>query len=82
MGEMTIHVDGTAVPASRGQTILEAAEDAGIYIPRLCHMPGLEPYGGCRLCIVSINGRKVSACTQPATATLPKSIIPIGMATM
>ncbi|NLS92511.1 MAG: 2Fe-2S iron-sulfur cluster binding domain-containing protein [Planctomycetaceae bacterium] len=58
-------VDGVEIEASPGQTILEAAEAAGIYIPRLCHKKGLEPFGSCRVCTVIANGRFQSACTQP-----------------
>lgn len=58
-------VDGVEIEASPGQTILEAAEAAGIYIPRLCHKSGLEPFGSCRVCTVVVNGRFQSACTQP-----------------
>ncbi|MDJ0521352.1 MAG: 2Fe-2S iron-sulfur cluster-binding protein [Planctomycetota bacterium] len=66
MSQFTITIDGREVEAKAGQTILEAAEEAGIYIPRLCHKPGLEPFGGCRVCTVTANGRPCSACTQPA----------------
>ena len=62
----TFIIDGKEIEASKGQTILEAAEDAGIYIPRLCYMKDLEPYGACRVCTVMVNGRPQSACTQPA----------------
>lgn len=60
-------IDGVTVEAERGQTIIEAADKAGVYIPRLCHMPGLKPFGSCRVCTVKANGRPCSACTQPAT---------------
>ena len=62
---ISITIDGTEIPAQPGQTILEAADEAGIYIPRLCHRPGLEPYGGCRVCTVNVAGRPCAACTQP-----------------
>ena len=62
---ITLIVDGKEIPAQPGQTIIEAADAAGIYIPRLCHKPGLEPFGSCRVCTVKANGRPVSACTQP-----------------
>ena len=62
----TFTIDGTEVLASPGDTILEAADATGIYIPRLCFMDGLEPYGACRVCTVLVNGRPQSACTQPA----------------
>jgi len=59
-------MDGREIPMAPGQTILEAALAAGVYIPRLCHKPGLEPFGACRMCTVKVNGRAVAACTQPA----------------
>ena len=62
----TIRVDGRVIQAHHGQTILEAAEQAGIYIPRLCDHPDLSPHGSCRICTVIANGRSCAACTQPA----------------
>jgi [NiFe] hydrogenase diaphorase moiety small subunit len=62
----TFTIDGTEVEAKPGQTILEAADEAGIYIPRLCNKDGLEPYGACRVCTVLVNGRPQASCTQPA----------------
>ena len=58
-------IDGQEINGQAGQTILEAAQDAGVYIPRLCYLEGLVPWGGCRLCTVLVNGRPQSACTQP-----------------
>jgi [NiFe] hydrogenase diaphorase moiety small subunit len=60
-----LFIDGKEVHGRPGQTILEAAGEAGIYIPRLCWMKGLSPYGSCRVCTVKVNGRPQSACTQP-----------------
>ncbi len=62
----TFTIDGVEVQGEPGQTILEAADAAGIYIPRLCWMKGLVPYGSCRVCTVMVNGRPQAACTQPA----------------
>jgi [NiFe] hydrogenase diaphorase moiety small subunit len=62
----TFIIDGTEITAQKGQTILAAADEAGIYIPRLCNMDGLESFGACRVCTVLVNGRPQSACTQPA----------------
>lgn len=59
-------VDGVEVRAARGQTIMQAADKAGIYIPRLCDVEGLDPQGSCRVCTVKVNGRFAAACTQPA----------------
>ena len=64
--EFRIYIDGIEVKAVRGQKIIEAAEAAGIYIPRLCWMKELTPAGKCRLCTVLVNGRPQAACTQPA----------------
>ncbi len=68
--EFTLTIDETEIRAKSGQTILEAADDAGIYIPRLCDHEGLRHQGGCRVCTVKANGRSVSACTQPAAPGL------------
>ncbi len=62
---ITITIDGVEIPAKQGQTIMQAADDAGVYIPRLCAYNGLEPHGSCRVCTIKINGRFQAACTQP-----------------
>ena len=62
---ISLTIDGVEVQGQPGQSILEVAQAAGIYIPRLCHAEGLEPYGACRVCTVLVNGRPQSACTQP-----------------
>ena len=62
---VTMIIDGVEVQASRGQTILEAATAAGIYIPHLCYHKDLPPGGHCRLCTVKVNGRPASSCTHP-----------------
>ena len=61
-------IDGAAVSARPGQTILQAADEAGIYIPRLCRQPELAPHGSCRVCVVRVDGRPDAACTRPAGA--------------
>jgi len=63
----TISIDGKEIPFKEGQTIIEAATAADIYIPHLCHKPGYEPHGSCKLCTVKVNGRSCTACTFPAT---------------
>ncbi len=62
---MKLTIDDREIDATPGQTILEAADDAGVYIPRLCWMKGLSPAGSCRVCTVRVNGRPQAACTQP-----------------
>ena len=54
MAAKTLTIDGQMVGAAEEQTILEAARDAGISIPTLCHLGGLSPIGACRLCVVEI----------------------------
>ncbi|NOX54363.1 MAG: 2Fe-2S iron-sulfur cluster binding domain-containing protein [Planctomycetes bacterium] len=67
---VTFVIDQKEVRARRGQTILEAAEQAGVYIPRLCHLKGLTPHGSCRVCTVRVNGRYQAACTYPVADDL------------
>lgn len=68
--EFTFRIDGVEIAAKAGQTIMEAADAAGVYIPRLCDHEGLRHQGGCRVCTVKAGGRSVSACTQPAAPDL------------
>ena len=69
MSDIPIKIDGREVMANEGMTVLQAAQSAGISIPTLCHHEKLEPYGGCRLCIVEaeLNGstRLVASCIHP-----------------
>ncbi|ADL57747.1 formate dehydrogenase subunit alpha [Methanothermobacter marburgensis] len=66
-GTVKFRIDGREVEAARGMTVLEAALANGIYIPNLCFREGIEPFGGCRLCLVENNeGRLVTACETPA----------------
>ncbi|MBC2710709.1 MAG: (2Fe-2S)-binding protein [Desulfosarcina sp.] len=57
MSEVLLQIDGKEIGAREGMTVLEAAQSAGISIPTLCHHEKLEPYGGCRICIVEIEDR-------------------------
>ncbi|MFW6159255.1 MAG: 2Fe-2S iron-sulfur cluster-binding protein [Planctomycetota bacterium] len=63
----TFTIDGAQVEAEPGQTVLEAAQAAGIYIPRLCYKEELEPAGACRVCTVMVDGRPQTACNFPAS---------------
>lgn len=65
MTQVSLNIDGRSVQVEEGATILEAARGAGIHIPTLCYDPDLEPYGGCRLCIVKVEGMRVMppSCT-------------------
>jgi formate dehydrogenase alpha subunit len=65
---MKLTIDGREVECRDGATILEAARAAGIPIPSLCELPGLEPFAGCRICLVEVSGRPdfAPACATPA----------------
>ncbi len=74
MGDFGMQIDGKEVRAHEGMTVLEAARAAGVGIPTLCHHEVLEPFGGCRLCIVEVEARGsaqiVVACVYPAADAL------------
>jgi NADH dehydrogenase/NADH:ubiquinone oxidoreductase subunit G len=53
----TLEIDGRQVEADEGTTLLDAARSVGIEIPTLCQHDSLEPYGGCRVCMVEIEKR-------------------------
>jgi bidirectional [NiFe] hydrogenase diaphorase subunit len=54
----TLTIDGTPVAVETGSTILEAAQEAGVRIPTLCHLDGVSDVGACRLCLVEITGTR------------------------
>jgi len=58
--------DGQEISFVQGQTIMDAVLAAGEYIPHLCHNPEFAPHGSCRVCVVGVGRRQVSACTAPA----------------
>ncbi len=66
---MSAWIDERAILPLPGETILAAAARLGIAIPTLCHVPGLPPDGGCRRCVVAVEGRGAleAACHTPLT---------------
>ena len=60
-------VDGRAIEAREGETILSALRREGIHVPTLCHMEGLAPSGACRICVVELEGSPnfLPACSFP-----------------
>jgi formate dehydrogenase major subunit len=68
--EVTLDIDGNSVTVPKGTSLMRAAMDAGIQVPKLCATDSLEPFGSCRLCLVEIEGRKgfPASCTTPAEA--------------
>ncbi|PND38568.1 formate dehydrogenase subunit alpha [Paucibacter aquatile] len=68
--EVTLEIDGFPVTVPKGTSLMRAAVDAGIKVPKLCATDSLEPFGSCRLCLVEVEGRKgyPASCTTPAEA--------------
>jgi bidirectional [NiFe] hydrogenase diaphorase subunit len=69
MAAKTLVINGKHISADEGATILEAATDAGITIPTLCHLDGVYDVGACRLCLVEVAGipKLLPACTTRVT---------------
>ncbi|HEX8949521.1 MAG TPA: molybdopterin-dependent oxidoreductase [Dissulfurispiraceae bacterium] len=68
MAMIELTINGKVVKVEQGTTILKAALANGIYIPNLCYDKRLRPYGGCRLCVVEVEGQRrlFAACSSPA----------------
>ena len=67
--EITLTIDGVAVRTTAGTNVLQAAMDAGVYVPYLCYYPGMKAFGACRMCVVEIEGGppgNQASCTVPA----------------
>jgi formate dehydrogenase alpha subunit len=62
---VNLTIDGRAIQAPKGKTVLEVADANGIFIPRLCYHPALKPIGACRICVVEVKPgppRPLPAC--------------------
>ena len=64
---VSLEIDGVSVSVPEGTSIMRAAREGGIAIPKLCATDSVEAFGSCRLCLVEIEGRKgtPSSCTMP-----------------
>ena len=69
MSVITLTINGEPISAREGETILEAAQDARIHIPTLCHLDGVGDVGACRVCLVEVEGipKLLPACTTQPT---------------
>src|SRR4051794_7650159 len=67
---VTLEIDGFPVTVPQGTSVMRAAVDAGIHVPKLCATDSLEPFGSCRLCLVEVEGRRgyPASCTTPVEA--------------
>jgi bidirectional [NiFe] hydrogenase diaphorase subunit len=64
----TLTIDGKLVSAREEETVLEAAREAGVSIPTLCHLEGVSAVGACRLCLVEVGAGKLQAACVTAVA--------------
>jgi len=62
-----VEIDGVSVTVPEGTTVMRAAAESGIAIPKLCATDMLNPFGSCRLCLVQVEGMKgyPASCTTP-----------------
>ncbi len=67
---VTLTVDGQEVTVPAGTSVMRAATEAGLAVPKLCATDSLKAFGSCRLCLVEVDGRKgtPASCTTPAEA--------------
>ncbi len=66
MSNAAFTLDGKSIPFAPGQSIMQAAMDAGHYLPRLCYHPDLKAHGSCKVCSVKVGERMISSCTTLA----------------
>nr|WP_277997083.1 NADH-dependent [FeFe] hydrogenase, group A6 [Moorella sp. Hama-1] len=64
---MKLTIDNVTVEVEAGTTILKAAEEAGIHIPTLCYLEGINEIGACRVCVVEVEGARnlMASCVAP-----------------
>ncbi len=64
---VSLTIDGYAIQVPQGSSVMRAASELGVQVPKLCATDELEPYGSCRLCLVEIEGRRgyPASCTTP-----------------
>jgi bidirectional [NiFe] hydrogenase diaphorase subunit len=67
MSVVTLTINGETVSAQEGQSLLAVLHEHGVDVPTLCHLDGLSERGGCRLCLVEIEGNNKlqAACVTP-----------------
>lgn len=65
--QVSLEIDGNRVTVPQGTSVMRAAAEAGISIPKLCATDNLDPFGSCRMCLVQIEGARgyPASCTTP-----------------
>jgi formate dehydrogenase major subunit len=72
---VVLEIDGRSISVPEGTSVMRAASQAGINIPKLCATDMLEAFGSCRLCLVEVEGRKgyPASCTTPVAVGMKVS---------
>ncbi len=65
--QVTLEIDGQPVTVPAGTSVMRAAAELGVHVPKLCATDSLESFGSCRLCLVEIEGMRgtPASCTTP-----------------
>ncbi|MCH8206575.1 MAG: (2Fe-2S)-binding protein, partial [Chloroflexi bacterium] len=74
---VTLTIDGKEVKTRPDAMVLEAAMEAGMYIPYLCYYPGLKPFGACRMCIVTAEAKTPDGRYRPLPGTPASCTTPV-----
>jgi NADH-quinone oxidoreductase subunit G len=72
---LKITLDGREVEVEEGALLIQAAEDAGTYIPRFCWHPRMNPVGMCRMCLVEIEGPRGTMLTTSCTVRVCDGLV-------
>ena len=69
---INLNIDGIDVSVPEGTSIMRAASEAGVSVPKLCATDSLDPFGSCRLCLVEVEGKRgyPASCTTPVEQNL------------
>src|SRR5260370_9202044 len=70
---IALEIDGRVVSVPEGTSVIRAAAEAGIHVPKLCATDSLEPFGSFRLCLVEVEGQRgyPPSCITPGRARMP-----------
>jgi len=72
---VNLTINGEQIKVAEGTTVLEAAQQAGVYVPTLCHHPDLTPYGACRLCLVEVGSNGRSSITASCSCKAEEGMV-------
>lgn len=61
-----MNINGKIIECQEGQSVLEAARSAGIYIPTICYLSGCSPTAACKMCMVEMDGKRIYSCNTKA----------------